>query len=282
MELSTNEYSLASIIASIEKFQNVLPTSKKLKSLTVFLWNVNSIKHILRKPAFFEFIKKYSPDILCLVETKTIFCEHEKLRKIFSYPYQYWSSAASHVTGVSILSDIEAISVSHGLNFHSQGRVLTLEFQDFYLCVCYCPLSKTENEITQRILWDQELRNYISGLKTRKKVIWAGDFNIIPEDIDIDIAYENILGASKDLRNSYQLNLKLGFLDSFRKFHRNEKKYTWRSIRTPGLSSAKVWKTRIDFILLDNQWEECLIEASIYENFKSVSDHCPVGIKLSF
>lgn len=217
---------------------------------------------------------------MCLLETKTIFSEHDQYRKQFNFPYQYWSSSNSHISGISVLSEFEAISVQHGLNFHSRGRLLTLEFEDFFLCVCYCKLSKNKEEIGKRVEWDKELRNFVEELKKNKKVIWAGDFNVAADERDVNVTGK-VIGTSKKLRKSLQMGLGLGFVDSFRKTRGDEKKYSWRSARTPGLSNMRHWKTRIDLILIDQRLEKGLINAEVHDDIKKVSDHCPISIKIN-
>ena len=271
---------LSSILNSIQKAE-AKDSSSPIASLNISVWNVNSIKKAIKKPDFYNFIKKNTPNILCLTETKTIITEHDRYREHFSYPYQYWSSASTHKSGVCILSDIKALSCMHGLNFSSLGRVLTAEYFSFFLCVVYCPLPKSNENVIERVKWDEELRKYLAELKSKKPVIWVGDFNIVPSDIDADSS-NLIVGTDSRLRHSFKNNLKIGFVDSFRFLHCNERCFTWRSSRSPGFQKKKSLKTRIDVILLDTSWTSFLQSASIHENFKLVSDHCPISVFLSF
>jgi exodeoxyribonuclease III len=278
--VSNSEYSLSSILESIEKYKNKPISSEPIKSLLICAWNINSIRSSLKIKNFTGFITRFSPDIMCLLETKTVFIEHDRYRPHFDYPYQYWSSSNTHISGLCVLSKLEAVSITHGLNFHSKGRVLILEFISFILCVCYCPVSKTENDLNKRIQWDEELRNHVSMLKAKKVVVWIGDFNIVPQDIDADT--RNVIGTEALLRHSFLSHLALGFVDSFRFANPTLAKYTWRSARTPGLSSKGTWRTRVDFILLDGRWTKYLTKSEIYDDYKSVSDHCPISISLLF
>ncbi|CAG9333988.1 unnamed protein product [Blepharisma stoltei] len=281
--------SLDSILQSIESAKSKSRTSFPTKQIFIVSWNVNLLKKAASRDQFHQFISEKSPDILCFEETKITLSEQNRFKSLFpQYSYQYWSFSEEldHWAGLALLSKAEAHSIYHGIGtLNSTGRVLSVEFEDFFICVCYCPLSKSEEEQQKRAIWDEELRHFIIELQKRKNVIWIGDFNIIHTEDDI-------IGLPSDLivppgfgiieRKSFEKNFELGFVDSFRYCNGDEKKFSWRSIRMPGCPLGRIWKSRIDYALVSVRMLPYLKESIIFDDYKAVSDHCPIGVKFDF
>lgn len=251
-------------------------------------WNVNGIRAILKKN-FMEFLEKEKPDILCVQETKA---HPEQVEiELKDYPYQYWNSAVKKgYSGTAVFSKKEPFSIQYGMakdEFDDEGRVLTLEFEDFFLVNVYTPNAKPElARINYRRKWDDNFREFIKDLDLKKPVIVCGDLNVAHNEIDLENPKANMTtqtkpgnaGFSDTEREGMTKHLETGFIDSFRYFHpEKEKAYTWWSYRFAARSKNVGW--RIDYFLVSKKLEKRMEKAEILNEVLG-SDHCPVMLEI--
>ena len=248
-------------------------------------WNVNGIRAVINK-GFEDFFKEANADIFCLQETKMQVEQlGEDAKKIFDGYYQYWNCAEKKgYSGTAIFTKKEPISVSYGIGIEEhdkEGRVITLEYEDFYIVDCYTPNSKRELErLEYRMIWEDEFRNYLLNLNKRKPVILCGDLNVAHKEIDLKNPKTNrrTAGFTDEEREKMTRLLDSGFTDSFRFLYPNKENcYSWWSYM--GHSREKNIGWRIDYFIVSNSIESKIKESYIYQNILG-SDHCPVGLEL--
>jgi len=240
-------------------------------------WNVNGIRAVLKK-GFLEFIEKEHPDFLCIQETKWG-ADHEKLG-IKGY-HEYWNPAEKKgYAGTLTLTKEEPLSVTTGTGGHDgEGRVLTLEFTDFFLVNVYVPNAQHElARLDFKMSWDKDFRAYLKKLDRKKPVVVCGDFNVAHQEIDLARPKQNVknAGFSPQERASFQEHLDAGFVDTFRLFNREPEQYTWWSFRANARARNIGW--RIDYVLVSERFKSKLKEAFILPKVMG-SDHCPIGIE---
>ncbi len=254
-------------------------------SLNLVCWNVNGIRSIIKKD-FRKDISAIAPDIICLQETKA---SVEQAKTVFELLPDYKnfvnaSKARQGYSGTAILTKKEPISVSYDMAIeeHDQeGRVVTAEFEYFFLVTVYTPNSgEGLKRLEYRQRWDEEFRKYASRLNRRKPVILCGDFNVAHQEIDIARAKENYnqsAGYTQVEIDGLQRLLDEGFIDTFRTLHPTEVKYTyWNNLFN---SRARNVGWRIDYFLVSESLKENVTDASIYTEILG-SDHCPIGLKI--
>lgn len=248
-------------------------------------WNVNGLRAVINK-GFEDFFKEANADIFCLQETKMQVEQlDEDAKKIFDGYYQYWNCAEKKgYSGTAIFTKKEPISVSYGIGIEEhdkEGRVITLEYEDFYIVDCYTPNSKRELErLEYRMIWEDEFRNYLLNLNKRKPVILCGDLNVAHKEIDLKNPKTNRknAGFTDEEREKMTRLLDSGFTDSFRFLYPNKENcYSWWSYM--GHSREKNIGWRIDYFIVSNSIESKIKESYIYQNILG-SDHCPVGLEL--
>ena len=248
-------------------------------------WNVNGLRAAINK-GFEDFFKEANADIFCLQETKMQVEQlDEDAKKIFDGYYQYWNCAEKKgYSGTAIFTKKEPISVSYGIGIEEhdkEGRVITLEYEDFYIVDCYTPNSKRELErLEYRMIWEDEFRNYLLNLNKRKPVILCGDLNVAHKEIDLKNPKTNRrnAGFTDEEREKMTRLLDSGFTDSFRFLYPNKENcYSWWSYM--GHSREKNVGWRIDYFIVSNSIESKIKESYIYQNILG-SDHCPVGLEL--
>ena len=248
-------------------------------------WNVNGLRAVINK-GFEDFFKEANADIFCLQETKMQIEQlGEDAKKIFDGYYQYWNCAEKKgYSGTAIFTKKEPISVSYGIGIEEhdkEGRVITLEYEDFYIVDCYTPNSKRELErLEYRMIWEDEFRNYLLNLNKRKPVILCGDLNVAHKEIDLKNPKTNRrnAGFTDEEREKMTRLLDSGFTDSFRFLYPNKENcYSWWSYM--GHSREKNIGWRIDYFIVSNSIESKIKESYIYQNILG-SDHCPVGLEL--
>lgn len=248
-------------------------------------WNVNGLRAAINK-GFKNFFKEANADIFCLQETKMQVEQlDEDAKKIFDGYYQYWNCAEKKgYSGTAIFTKKEPISVSYGIGIEEhdkEGRVITLEYEDFYIVDCYTPNSKRELErLEYRMIWEDEFRNYLLNLNKRKPVILCGDLNVAHKEIDLKNPKTNRrnAGFTDEEREKMTRLLDSGFTDSFRFLYPNKENcYSWWSYM--GHSREKNVGWRIDYFIVSNSIESKIKESYIYQNILG-SDHCPVGLEL--
>lgn len=248
-------------------------------------WNVNGLRAVINK-GFEDFFKEANADIFCLQETKMQVEQlDEDAKKIFDGYYQYWNCAEKKgYSGTAIFTKKEPISVSYGIGkeeHDKEGRVITLEYECFYIVDCYTPNSKRELErLEYRMIWEDEFRNYLLNLNKRKPVILCGDLNVAHKEIDLKNPKTNRrnAGFTYEEREKMTRLLDSGFTDSFRFLYPNKENcYSWWSYM--GHSREKNVGWRIDYFIVSNSIESKIKESYIYQNILG-SDHCPVGLEL--
>ncbi len=244
-------------------------------------WNVNGLRAVLAK-GFDDFFKESKSDIFCIQETKL---QPEQVE--ISYPgyKQYFNSAQKKgYSGTAIFTKIKPKSVSYGIGIEEhdkEGRVITLEFEKFYLVNCYTPNSKRELErLEYRMRWEDDFRDYLLALDKVKPVIICGDLNVAHQEIDLKNPKTNHqnAGFTDEERQKMTKLLKSGFTDSFRFLYPDKiEAYSWWSYLFHAREKNVGW--RIDYFIVSKRLEEKIKEASIYNEVLG-SDHCPIGLEI--
>lgn len=248
-------------------------------------WNVNGLRAVMTK-GFQNFFKEVDADIFCLQETKMQENQIDiEMAECFKNYHSYWNSAVKKgYSGTAVFTKQKPISVSYGIGIaeHDQeGRVITLEFNSFYLVNCYTPNSKRELErLDYRMIWEDEMRNYLSNLNKTKPVILCGDLNVAHEEIDLKNPKSNRhnAGFTDEEREKMTKLLKAGFTDSFRYLYPNKENcYSWWSYMFHAREKNAGW--RIDYFIVSKFIEKQIKESTIYSEVMG-SDHCPVGLEI--
>jgi exodeoxyribonuclease-3 len=243
-------------------------------------WNVNGLRAVIRKN-FLSFLAEEQPDILCLQETKAL---PQEVPEVWPEDYRaFWNPAQRKgYSGTTILSRIEPMGVRYGVGeeeHDNEGRVLTLEFPDFFLVNVYVPNSKRDlSRLEYRQEWDRVLLRYLKGLENDKPVIWCGDLNVAHTELDLARPKQNTRthGFTAEERSGFGAFLAAGFLDTYREFEKGGGHYTWWS--QMGGARARNIGWRIDYCLISPQLRPKLQGAFILPSVTG-SDHCPVGMK---
>ena len=244
-------------------------------------WNVNGIRACLKKD-FEESFKKLNSDIFCIQETK---CQEEQIELEFKGYKSYWNSAEKKgYSGTAIFTKIEPLNVKYGIGkpeHDKEGRVITLEFENFYLVNIYTPNSKRGLErLDYRMIWEDEIRNYLLKLNKTKPIIMCGDLNVAHKEIDLKNPKTNHhnAGFTDEERGKMTELLKAGFTDSFRYLYPNKENiYSWWSYMFHARENNAGW--RIDYFITSKQIEDKIKEAKIHTDIYG-SDHCPVELDI--
>ncbi|MFR9019980.1 MAG: exodeoxyribonuclease III [Fusobacterium sp.] len=240
-------------------------------------WNVNGIRACLTK-GFMDFFNNEDADIFCLQETKVQAGQVELDLKGY---HQYWNYAEKKgYSGTAVFTKQEPLSVRYGLGIEEhdkEGRVITLEFPDFYFITVYTPNSKTELErLDYRMVWEDEFRKYMKDLEKEKPVVVCGDLNVAHKEIDLKNPKTNRknAGFTDEERNKFTELMDAGFIDTFRYFYpEQEGIYSWWSYRFKAREKNAGW--RIDYFLTSASMKDRLVSAKIHTEILG-SDHCPV------
>lgn len=244
-------------------------------------WNVNGLRACCGK-GFEEFFAREQADVFCLQETKL---QPEQVEISFDGYYQYFNSAVKKgYSGTAVFCKKEPITVTYDLNIdkHDQeGRVITLEFEDFYLVTVYTPNSKKELErLEYRMEWEEDFRRYLLGLDQKKPVVVCGDLNVAHKEIDLKNPKTNTRNAGFTIEERDKITKLLGsgFTDTFRYLYPDKTDaYTWWSYMFRAREKNVGW--RIDYFLASDRLKEKIVDSIIYSDIFG-SDHCPVGIIL--
>lgn len=244
-------------------------------------WNVNGIRACVGK-GFEDFFKKIDADIFCLQETK---CQPNQIDLEFEGYRSYWNSAERKgYSGTAIFSKIEPINVTYGIGIEEhdkEGRVITLEFEKFYMITIYTPNAKRGLErLEYRMTWEDEIRKYLSRLKKIKPVIMCGDLNVAHREIDLKNPKTNRgnAGFTDEERDKMTKLLEAGFTDSYRYLYPEKTEcYSWWSYMGHAREKNIGW--RIDYFITSSDIEKNIKEATIYSQILG-SDHCPVGLEI--
>ena len=248
-------------------------------------WNVNGLRAVVTK-GFKEFFDNVDADIFCLQETKLQEEQVDKnIKSIFNGYNEYWNCAEKKgYSGTAVFSKINPINVIYGIGIEEhdkEGRVITLEFDKFYLVNCYTPNSKRELErLDYRMQWEDAFRNYLLKLNETKPVIMCGDLNVAHNEIDLKNPKTNHrnAGFTDEERDKMTKLLNAGFTDSFRYLYpEKEGCYSWWSYMFHAREKNAGW--RIDYFIVSNSINKNIKESTIYSDIMG-SDHCPVGIEI--
>ncbi len=242
-------------------------------------WNVNGLRACVGKN-FMEDFEKLDADFFCLQETKL---QEGQIELELPGYHQYWNYAKKKgYSGTAIFAKQEPVSVTYGLGIeeHDQeGRVITLEYEDFYLITVYTPNSQNElARLDYRMEWEDAFRAYLTGLAEKKGVIVCGDMNVAHKEIDLKNPKSNRrnAGFTDEERNKMTELLDSGFVDSFRFFYPDQEGiYSWWSYRFQARAKNAGW--RIDYFLVSDTIRERMKAAKIHTDIMG-SDHCPVEL----
>jgi exodeoxyribonuclease-3 len=243
-------------------------------------WNVNGIRAVLKK-GFHDFVDKERPDIICIQETKAHPDQVDEI--MHDYEHHYWNSAEKKgYSGTAIFSKIKPIAVTYGdgpMN-DTEGRTITLEFEEYFLINVYTPNSKRELErLEGRQKWDKDFLKFIKNIEKKKPVIVCGDLNCAHKEIDIARPKQNerTAGFTIEERRGMDNYLNNGLVDTFREFNSEPDNYTYWSYMFNARANNVGW--RIDYFLISKKIRSILKDAFILNKVMG-SDHCPVGIIL--
>ena len=244
-------------------------------------WNVNGLRACVGK-GFFDFFKEEDADIFCLGETKM---QPEQADFSFEGYYPYWNSAEKKgYSGVAVFTKHQPLSVAYGLDIDEhdhEGRVLTLEFESFYLVNVYVPNSQNElARLDYRMKWEDDFRTYLKKLEETKPVIVTGDMNVAHKEIDLKNPKTNRknAGFTDEERQKFTELLDVGFIDTFRYFYPEQTGiYSWWSYRFSARAKNAGW--RIDYFCVSESLKDRLDDAKILTDIMG-SDHCPVELDL--
>ncbi|MBC1287276.1 exodeoxyribonuclease III [Listeria booriae] len=246
-------------------------------------WNVNGLR-AAEKKGFMEYFRTVDADIFCLQETKL---QEGQIELDLSGYHDYWNYAVKKgYSGTAIFSKIEPITVTYGLDIeeHDQeGRVITLEFPEFYMITVYTPNSQNElKRLDYRMSWEDAFLNHLKKLDAIKPVVVCGDLNVAHQEIDLKNPKTNRknAGFSDEEREKFSDLLAAGFTDSFRHLYPElEGAYSWWSYRMNARARNTGW--RIDYFVVSNRIAPNIAEAAIHADILG-SDHCPVELDITF
>ena len=249
-------------------------------------WNVNGLRAVINK-GFKEFFKEIDADIFCIQETKMQEAQlDENILEIFEGYNAYWNSAEKKgYSGTAIFTKQKPLNVTYGIGkeeHDKEGRVITLEFEKFYMVNIYTPNSKRElGRLDYRQLWEDEIRAYLLKLKENKPVVMCGDLNVAHEEIDLKNPKTNRknAGFTDEERAKMTELLNAGFVDTYRyKYPEVEGKYSWWSYMFHAREKNAGW--RIDYFIVSENLKDKIEDAKILDDIYG-SDHCPVELDLN-
>ena len=244
-------------------------------------WNVNGLRACVGK-GFEDIFARLDADFVCLQETKL---QAGQIELPFEGYQSYWDYAEKKgYSGTVIFTRHQPLSVAYGMGIEEhdhEGRVITLEMDDFYLVNVYTPNSQDElKRLDYRMAWEEDFRRYLCQLDTKKPVIVCGDMNVAHEEIDLKNPKTNHRnpGFTDEEREKFGKLLQNGFTDTFRHLHPEEQTFSWWSYRFKAREKNIGW--RIDYFLISNRLLPSLTSASIHTEIMG-SDHCPVELILN-
>ena len=250
--------------------------------MNLISWNVNGLRACVQK-GFLDFFNEVEADFFCLQETKL---QEGQIDLPTPGYQQYWCYAEKKgYSGTAIFTKHSPISVSRGIGIpelDNEGRVLTLEYPNFFLVNCYTPNAQRGlARLDHRMQWDEAFREYLTKLDQQKAVIVCGDLNVAHKEIDLKNPKSNRgnAGFSDEERESFTNTLSCGFTDTFRHLHPDQTDaYTWWSYMFNARQNNAGW--RIDYFLVSDRIQGSVCETPIYSEVLG-SDHCPVGLELT-
>lgn len=244
-------------------------------------WNVNGIRSVAQK-GFMDFFKEIDADIFAIQETKM---QEGQLELILDGYLQYWNSAEKKgYSGTAIFTKKKPVNVTYGLGIEEhdkEGRIITLEYENFYFVNCYTPNSKRELErLEYRQIWEDEIRKYLIDLDKTKPVVYCGDLNVAHNEIDLKNPSTNhhSAGFTDEERNKLTELLNSGFIDTYRFLYPTiDSKYTWWSYMFKSREKNIGW--RIDYFITSKSIKEKIKDSKIHDEIMG-SDHCPIELDI--
>ncbi len=276
--------------------------------MKIVSWNINGLRAWIKKDNVWDFLLKEKPDIVCLQEIKATkeqvneFIAKEKedfdngkensieIKFFENHKYQYWNSAERRgYSGTAIFSNKQPLNVEYGIGdeLDVEGRVITLEFDNYFLVNVYTPNSKPDLSRVdyRKDVWDKNFLNFLKKKEEKKPVITCGDFNVAHKEIDLKNPQSNkttktkpgSAGFTDKERESFEKYLKEGFIDTFRYLYPDKIQYSWWSYRFNARKNNSGW--RIDYFLISQSLKKDLKDLIIYDKVLG-SDHCPIMLVL--
>lgn len=244
-------------------------------------WNVNGLRACVGK-GFMDFFKEIDADMFCVQETKL---QEGQIKLETEGYHQFWNYAEKKgYSGTAIFTKREPVSVSYGIGMDEhdkEGRVITLEFDNFYMVTVYTPNSQNELvRLDYRMKWEDDFRSYLKALDSRKPVIVCGDLNVAHKEIDLKNPATNRknAGFTDEERNKFTELLESGFIDTYRYFYPDTTGvYSWWSYRFSARANNAGW--RIDYFCVSERLKDKLLGAKIHTDVMG-SDHCPVELTI--
>ncbi|WAA13334.1 exodeoxyribonuclease III [Fervidibacillus halotolerans] len=245
-------------------------------------WNVNGLRACIKK-GFLDYFHQINADFFCIQETKL---QENQIQLDLPGYWQYWNYAERKgYSGTAVFTKRKPLSVSYGFSeeeSEEEGRIITLEYDHFYLVNVYTPNSKRDlTRLPYRLEWEERMRDYLTTLDQRKPVIYCGDLNVAHKEIDLKNAKTNVgnSGFTDEEREKMTQLLEAGFIDTFRYFYPNvTDRYTWwsymRNVRERNIG----W--RIDYFLVSDRLKDVLVDAEIHSDVYG-SDHCPILLHIN-
>lgn len=245
-------------------------------------WNVNGLRAAVKK-GFLEYFEEVDADIFCLQETKL---QEGQIELDLPAYKDYWNYAVKKgYSGTAIFTKVETLSVQYGLGIpehDTEGRVITLEFEEFFMVTVYTPNSQAElKRLDYRMTFEDAILEYVKNLDKTKPVVLCGDLNVAHEEIDLKNPKTNRknAGFSDEERAKFSAFLDAGFIDSFRYFYPDlTDAYSWWSYRMNARARNTGW--RIDYFVVSERLKDKLVDAKIHADVLG-SDHCPVELELN-
>jgi len=247
--------------------------------LKIVSWNVNGIRACVNK-GFLDYFHSVDADIFCIQESK---CQKGQIELDLEGYYQYWNYAERKgYSGTAIFTKKEPLSVHYGIGEHikdNEGRVITLEYEHFYMVTVYTPNARRDlSMLSRRLIWEDQFREYIKRLDSHKPVILCGDLNVAHQEIDLRNAKSNVgnSGFTDEEREKMTALLQAGFIDAFRYLYPDRKDvYTWWSYMNKVRERNIGW--RIDYFILSERLADKIIDSQVHSEVLG-SDHCPIAL----
>jgi exodeoxyribonuclease III len=253
-----------------------------LDKMKLVSWNVNGLRACVKK-GFIDYFQEVNADIFCVQETKL---QEGQINLELDGYYQYWNYAIKKgYSGTAVFTKVKPLSVKYGVGGEeeeAEGRILTLEFDDFFLVNVYVPNSQRDlARIGYRLTWEDQILQHLKDLDKIKPVVFCGDLNVAHQEIDLRNPKSNIgnSGFTDEERGKMTTLLGSGFIDTFRYFYpQQEGAYTWWSYMNKVRERNIGW--RIDYFIVSNSMQERLVNAEIHCDVMG-SDHCPVVLEIN-
>ncbi|WP_027723843.1 exodeoxyribonuclease III [Tuberibacillus calidus] len=247
--------------------------------MKIVSWNVNGIRACVNK-GFLDYFHSVDADIFCIQESK---CQEGQIELDLEGYYQYWNYAERKgYSGTAIFTKKEPLSVHYGIGEHikdNEGRVITLEYEHFYMVTVYTPNARRDlSMLSRRLIWEDQFREYIKRLDSHKPVILCGDLNVAHQEIDLRNAKSNVgnSGFTDEEREKMTALLQAGFIDAFRYLYSDRKDvYTWWSYMNKVRERNIGW--RIDYFILSERLADKIIDSQVHSEVLG-SDHCPIAL----